>query len=71
MADQKGQVSVGAPEVEKQGISKAMDEAAEYLAQSTNFPPLSPEEEKKMLRKMDWILLPMVCCRFPLIVQAN
>mgnify|MGYP001658067513 CR=1 FL=1 len=66
MAEQKGQVSVETPEVEKQGISRAMDEAAEYLAHSTGFAPLSPKEEKKMVRKMDWILLPMVCCQSPL-----
>ncbi|KAJ5094190.1 hypothetical protein N7456_010051 [Penicillium angulare] len=47
-------------QAEKQGISKNMDEAAEFLAHSASFVPLSPEEEKKMIRKTDWILLPMV-----------
>ncbi|OQE21403.1 hypothetical protein PENFLA_c014G09232 [Penicillium flavigenum] len=60
MAEQKGNVSVKTPEVEKQGISRGMDEAAEYLAHSAGFAPLSPEEERKMVRKMDWILLPML-----------
>ena len=63
MAEQKDNVSVDTPEVEKQGVSREMDEAAEYLAHSTGFASLSPEEEKKMIRKMDWILLPMVCCQ--------
>jgi hypothetical protein len=73
MAEQKGSVSVETPEVEKQSVSRAMDEAAEYLAHSAGFAPLSPEDEKKMIRKMDWILLPMVCYKPPLRVheQAN
>lgn len=60
MADQKDVVAVESPEAEKQGVSGSMDEAAEYLAHSAGFDPLSPEEEKAMMRKMDWILLPMV-----------
>lgn len=61
MTDQKAAAAVKTPEVEKQGVSKAMDEAAEFLTHSAGFAPLSLEEEKKMIRKMDWILLPMVC----------
>lgn len=60
MAGQKSPVAVEAPEVEKQCTSDAMDEAAEYLAHNTGLSPLSLEEEKMMIRKMDWILLPMV-----------
>jgi hypothetical protein len=63
MAEQKGVLAVETPEAEKQVVSKAMDEAVEYLAQRAGFAPLSPEEEKKMIRKMDWILLPMVCSK--------
>ncbi|KAH7013837.1 major facilitator superfamily domain-containing protein [Ilyonectria destructans] len=37
-----------------------MDEVAEYLAHSAVFDPLSPEEEKAMMHKMDWILQPML-----------
>ncbi|KAL6239477.1 fungal-specific transcription factor domain-containing protein [Aspergillus navahoensis] len=37
-----------------------MDEAAQYLAHNPGFEPLSPEEEKRMIRKLDWILLPML-----------
>ncbi|KAL5051149.1 hypothetical protein BDW71DRAFT_203173 [Aspergillus fruticulosus] len=51
---------VEAPEAEKQDVTAAMDEAAQYLAHNASFEPLSPEEEKKMIRKMDWILLPML-----------
>lgn len=64
MADQKDVVAVESPEAEKQGVSSSMDEAAEYLAHSAGFDPLSPEEETAMMRKMDWILLPMVCSQF-------
>ncbi|KAL2871195.1 major facilitator superfamily domain-containing protein [Aspergillus lucknowensis] len=55
----KGAV-VDAPEAEKQGVSKAMDDAARYLVHNSGHAPLSAEEEKMMLRKTDWILLPML-----------
>lgn len=42
-------------------VAPAMDQAAMYLAQAEGYPPMSPEAEKRMVRKMDWILLPMVC----------
>ncbi|PWY86784.1 allantoate permease, partial [Aspergillus heteromorphus CBS 117.55] len=42
------------------GPSKAMDQAAEYLAQSSTYPPMSPEDEKRLIRKLDWILVPML-----------
>ncbi|KAL4902344.1 hypothetical protein BDW74DRAFT_186881 [Aspergillus multicolor] len=60
MADQKSTLAVDALEPEKQDVTKAMDEAAQYLAHNTGFEPLSAEEEKTMMRKMDWILLPML-----------
>ncbi|KAL5340305.1 fungal-specific transcription factor domain-containing protein [Aspergillus crustosus] len=52
--------TVDAPRAEKQDVTSAMDEAAQYLAHHDGHAPLSPEEERKMLRKMDWILLPML-----------
>jgi hypothetical protein len=52
--------AIEAPDAEKQGITKAMDEAAQYLTHNAGVEPLSPEEERRMIRKMDWILLPMV-----------
>ncbi|KAL2832543.1 fungal-specific transcription factor domain-containing protein [Aspergillus cavernicola] len=45
---------------EKQVASEAIDEAARYLAHHSGHAPLSPEEERSMMRKMDWILLPML-----------
>lgn len=58
-------IAVQSPQVEKQAVSKKMDEAAEFLAHSVGFAPLSPEDEKAMIRKMDWILLPMVYPQSP------
>lgn len=47
---------------EKMAISKEMDGAAKYLAQTSNYPPMTQEIEKRLLRKIDWILVPMVGC---------
>ncbi|PLB43364.1 MFS general substrate transporter [Aspergillus steynii IBT 23096] len=41
-------------------VAGAMDQAASYLAQSTQYPPMTPEMEKKLIRKLDWILVPML-----------
>lgn len=63
MADQKQPPPPDAtPPLTEQKIplSHGMDQAAEYLAQSTGYAALSPEAERRMLRKMDWILIPMV-----------
>ncbi|KAL4948856.1 fungal-specific transcription factor domain-containing protein [Aspergillus filifer] len=59
MADQKTP-TVEAPEEGKGAVTRGMDEAAQYLAHNAGHEPLSPEEERKMLRKTDWILLPML-----------
>ncbi|KAH7006910.1 major facilitator superfamily domain-containing protein [Ilyonectria destructans] len=40
--------------------ARQTDEAATYLNNAEHYEPLSPEEEKKFKRKMDWILLPML-----------
>ncbi|KAL4783426.1 fungal-specific transcription factor domain-containing protein [Aspergillus varians] len=45
---------------EKQVAAGAIDEAAQYLVHHSGHAPLSPEEESRMIRKMDWILLPML-----------
>ncbi|KKA16759.1 Uncharacterized protein T310_9579 [Rasamsonia emersonii CBS 393.64] len=63
MADQKQPPPPDAtPPLTEQKIplSHGMDQAAEYLAQSTGYAALSPEAERRMLRKMDWILIPML-----------
>lgn len=39
------------------------DVAAAYLNNSEQYEALSPEEARKMKRKTDWILLPMVSFR--------
>ncbi|RAL03208.1 uncharacterized protein BO80DRAFT_470928 [Aspergillus ibericus CBS 121593] len=43
----------------KSDVPKAMDQAAGYLAQSVTYPPMSARDEKKLLRKLDWVLIPM------------
>ncbi|KAL3475523.1 fungal-specific transcription factor domain-containing protein [Aspergillus californicus] len=60
MADQKDVAFSQTPGPEKYVASEAIDEAAQYLAYNSGHEPLSPEEETKMMRKMDWILLPML-----------
>lgn len=37
-----------------------LDEAAAYLAEHTEFGPLTPELEKKLVRKIDMWIIPMV-----------
>lgn len=53
-------VALEANESARHGVSESMDEAAKWLSQCADLPPLTPQEEKMTLRKMDWILLPMV-----------
>ncbi|GKZ59509.1 hypothetical protein AnigIFM49718_005391 [Aspergillus niger] len=44
----------------KMEIEKEVDGAAAYLAQSTSYPPMTLEVERKLLRKIDCILVPML-----------
>ncbi|OJD27387.1 hypothetical protein ACJ73_01216 [Blastomyces percursus] len=37
-----------------------IDQATIYLCQTTEYPPLAPEAEREMVRKIDWILVPML-----------
>ncbi|PGH33021.1 hypothetical protein GX50_04167 [[Emmonsia] crescens] len=37
-----------------------VDQAAIYMCQVGGYPPLSPEAERKMVRKIDWIVVPML-----------
>ena len=39
-----------------------LDEAAKYLVNAENYGPLTPEAEKKLVRKLDRWMLPMVSC---------
>lgn len=45
----------------KVGIVRDVDQAAQFLAETQDYPPLTPEQEKKLVRKVDWIMIPMVC----------
>ncbi|GJP94194.1 MFS transporter [Aspergillus niger] len=44
----------------KMEIEKEVDGAASYLAHSTSYPPMTLEVERKLLRKIDCILVPML-----------
>lgn len=44
----------------KVGSVKDADQAAQFLAETQHYPPLSAAEEKKLVRKVDWIMIPMV-----------
>lgn len=44
----------------KAGIVEHVDQAAQFLAETQQYPPLSADEEKKLVRKVDWIMIPMV-----------
>ncbi|EOD45618.1 putative allantoate permease protein [Neofusicoccum parvum UCRNP2] len=44
----------------KVGVVKDVDQAAQFLAEAQEYPPLTPEQEKKLVRKVDWIMIPML-----------
>lgn len=58
MNDSKAGGEDGSPG--KRDVTGAMEQAALYLAQSSHYPPMTPEIEKRLIRKLDWILVPMV-----------
>jgi hypothetical protein len=45
----------------KQVSVKQLDQAALFLADAERVEPFSAAQERKLKRKIDWILLPMVC----------
>ncbi|KAF5004130.1 hypothetical protein FDECE_9344 [Fusarium decemcellulare] len=66
-ADDKKQAISQTPSVPQMGSvedqkldSRQADKAAVYLNSTEHYEPLTPEEEKRVLRKTDWILLPML-----------
>lgn len=44
----------------KAGASVADDPAAQFLATVGPFPPMTPEQEKKLVRKIDRWMIPLV-----------
>lgn len=40
--------------------SKKVDEAAQFLAECGEYPPMTPEMEKKIIQKIDRWMIPMV-----------
>lgn len=45
---------------EKNVLSQHVDQAAKFLDEVDIYPPLSPEAERKLIRKVDWIMIPIV-----------
>ncbi|CAO2658031.1 Nn.00g072910.m01.CDS01 [Neocucurbitaria sp. VM-36] len=45
---------------EKNVLSQHVDKAARFLVEVDAYPPLSPEAERKLIRKVDWIMIPIV-----------
>ena len=50
---------------EKTVLDKHMDKAAKFMAETQEYPPLSSEAEKKLMRKVDWIMIPIVSLSEP------
>jgi hypothetical protein len=48
---------------DKTTLNQHVDKAAKFLAETQEYPPLSPEAEKKLMRKVDWIMIPIVSSR--------
>lgn len=44
----------------KQAQSKEVDQAAKFLASVGPFPPMTPEQEKVIVRKIDRWMIPLV-----------
>ncbi|EKG13966.1 Major facilitator superfamily [Macrophomina phaseolina MS6] len=44
----------------KVGLVEAVDQAAQFLAETEEYPPLTPGQERKLIRKIDWIMIPML-----------
>ena len=45
----------------KPAQTREADAAAKFLATVGPFPPMSPEQEKKLVRKIDFWMVPLVC----------
>ena len=45
---------------EKIALDAHVDKAAKFLNETQDYPPLTLEQEKKLIRKVDWIMIPIV-----------
>lgn len=50
----------GQSEITKAPQDGTLDEAAEFLANANNYPPMTPEMEKKIVKKIDAWMIPLV-----------
>lgn len=53
--------STTAGEVTKPTDDVVLDDAAKYLANSEEYPRMTPEQEKKIVKKIDAWMIPLVC----------
>lgn len=54
----------------KVDASAADDPAAHFLTTVGPFPPMTPEQEKRLVRKMDRWMIPLVRCQNPTILYS-
>jgi hypothetical protein len=45
---------------QKIGQTEYIDSGAKFLAEAEDYTPLSPEAEKRLIRKVDWTMIPML-----------
>lgn len=50
----------GQSEITKAPQDGILDEAAEFLANANDYPPMTPEIEKKIVKKIDAWMIPLV-----------
>lgn len=64
--DDKHADTIGAASVPEKDIGTVkdlddtLDDAAKFLAEAGTRPPLTPEQEKKLVRKLDRYMIPLV-----------
>ncbi|KAK2868105.1 hypothetical protein FQN49_003154 [Arthroderma sp. PD_2] len=54
------QSNIESPGSSPERKDKMVDQAAVYLAKTAEYPPLTLEAERALVRKIDWIILPML-----------
>lgn len=54
----------------KADASGANDAAAHFLATVGPFPAMTPEQEKKLVRKIDRWMIPLVRCQYSTIISS-
>ncbi|KAF2679373.1 MFS general substrate transporter [Lentithecium fluviatile CBS 122367] len=60
ISDKNANMDVEQSPEDKTVLGQHVDKAAKFLAETQEYPPLSFEAEKKLLRKVDWIMIPIL-----------